>query len=91
MALNPVLTSPVGTELNINVSVKKIIFFNESNYYGVCEVTSDQNHRFVATGKFAMSIFEGQCYNFEGKVVFHLLRRHLRECFLGVLRCFLSL
>ena len=70
MALNPVLTSPVGTELNINVSVKKIIFFNESNYYGVCEVTSDQNHRFVATGKFAMSIFEGQCYNFEGKVVF---------------------
>lgn len=67
---NPVLCSKIDTELTLKVVVLKIIFFNNENYYGVCECKDDNGHKFVATGKFAMSLYEGQSYEFSGKVVF---------------------
>ena len=67
---NPVLGSKVGTELNLRVIVLKIIFFNDTNYYGVCECQDDNGYKFIATGKFPTSLYEGQSYEFNGEVAF---------------------
>lgn len=69
-ATNPVLSSKLGTQLKMKVIVGFIIYFNDSNYFGVCECRDDNNNKFIATGKFPMSIYEGQSYEFEGEVVF---------------------
>ena len=67
---NPVLGSKVGTELTLRVIVLKIIFFNDTNYYAVCECQDDNGNRFICTGKFPTLLHEGQSYEFKGVVAF---------------------